>query len=226
MKMNKKEFEARLEGLMPAPCRKLAMDNIVFPMWSELGAFAFMHRFDVYTAEQPNGCSYDAAKFQSVLRVLGGKVLFDDFRRSAHNHKRTDNYCWGVEKVVKLVSDGKTRPIGTASAEGLLNLMELSATITDEDDRLAIARTFASFNRDMLLAHTPAENRYFVRINESAYNAGWKYCVDEWMDVDQNGNAEATELLVGDVLIINTKADGSRTCYRIDREMFELTHEY
>lgn len=226
MKMNKKEFETRLATLTTAPCTKMAMDNIIFPQWSELGAFAFMHGMNVLTAEQPNGCDYDPAKFQSVLRILDGRVLFDDARRTNTGFKRTDNYCWTIQKVADLVAKGATKPIGTASTEGLMNLMAVTETITDKEDLVTIARTFASFHRDMLLARTPAEDRIFVRITQELYDAGWTHCVDEWMKTDDNGEAEVTELFVGDVLIINVQKDGSRTAYRIDKEMFELTHKY
>lgn len=232
MKFNKNTFNARLSVLvnMPAspiaPCEKMAMDNIVFPRWSELGAFAYMHKYMPMTAEQPDGCAYNHTKFQSVLRVLDGKVLFDDARRVMHGNKRTDNYCWDVEKVNKLVAKGQTRPIGTASAEGLLNLMELSATITNPEDKLVLAETFSFSNKDMLLAHTDAENRFYIRITQALYDAGWTFCVDEWMEEDANGDADTTELFVGDVIIVNRNADGSVTGYRIDREMFETTHKY
>lgn len=229
--MNKNLFNARLAVLvnMPAsplaPCTKLAMDNIVFPRWSEMGAFAYMHKYMPLTAEQPDGCAYDHTKFQSVLRVLDGKVLFDDERRVMHGKKRTDNYCWDFNKVSKLVASGQTKPIGTASAEGLLNLMELSASVTSAEDKLVLAETFSFSNKDMLLAHTDSENRFFVRITQELYDAGWNCCVDEWMDEDENGEAFTTELFVGDVIIVNRNG-AEVSGYRIDREMFEMTHRY
>ena len=90
----------------------------------------------------------------------------------------------------------------------------------------AYAQTFAFCNQDLLLAHTDAEDRIYVRITQELYDAGWTACVDEWMDVDGNGEADATDLVVGDVLIINTKPNGERSAYRIDRDMFEETHTY
>ena len=232
MKFNKNLFNSRLSVLvnMPAtpvaPCTKMAMDNIVFPRWSELGAFAYMHKYMPMTAEQPDGCAYNHTKFQSVLRGLDGKVLFDDDRRVMHGGKRTDNYCWDIEKVNKLVAKGQTRPIGTASAEGLLNLMKLSETVTNPEDKMMLAETFSFSNKDMLLAHTDAENRFYIRITQTLYDAGWTFCVDEWMEEDANGDADTTELFVGDVIIVNRQPDGSVTGYRIDREMFEATHKY
>ena len=226
MKMNKNTFESRLASLTTAPCRKMAMDNIVLPQFLDMGIAYYIYQHSVHTAEQPEGCYYDPHKFQAVLRVLDGHVLFDDPRRVSHNGKRADTYCWSTEKVMNLVTKGKTKPIGTNSPQGLLNLMALFSTIQSEEEKELVAQTFAFCNQDMLLAHTDAEDRMYVRITQELYDAGWTACVDEWMDVDGNGEADATELFVGDVLIINIKPNGERSAYRIDHDMFEETHTY
>ena len=224
---NKNEFNALIANLVKThgrPCVKLALDNIVFPRWSEMGAYAYMHKYMPTTAEQPDGYAYPHAKFQSVLRVLGGKVLFEDTRRA--DGKRTDNYCWEVDKVNNLVAQGKTRPIGTGSTEGLLNLMALAATVTDPEDKLILAETFSFSNKDMLLAHTDAENRVFIRVTQELYDAGLTLSADEWIDADADGMAEASKLTVGDVIIVTTYEDGSVTGYRVEEAIFEQTYSY
>lgn len=239
MKFNYNLFNSRLGVLanMPTtpmrPCTKLAMDNIVLPKWSEFGVFAYMHKFAVYTAEAPNAHDYDSADSQTVLRLLfddngNAKLLFDDHRRAQHGYKRPDNYCWPVKKVQGLVEKGLTKPIGIMSAEGLVNLSTVMNAIPDPDEKKLFAGMFAAFNKDMLLAHTPAENRFFIRVTKELYDAGWTFTVDEWQsyNLDENGDAEVTELQIGDAIIVNRQVDGSYTGYRIDKEMFEATHSY
>ena len=79
MKLNKFETTKRiLEVGDTLSCVKLEMQNIVFPKWSDLGMMGLIFRQCVSTKEQPMGNIYDEAIFQTVLRVLDGKVLMSD----------------------------------------------------------------------------------------------------------------------------------------------------
>ncbi len=234
MKYNFFEFNKHLTALVTAennpvrPCVKLPIDNIILPKWSEMGAFAFMHKYMPMTAEDPDGCAYPMAKFQSVLRIINGHLLFDDDRRSEHGYKRTDNYCWGIEKVQKLMSQGKTQPIGIMSAEGLMTLATVMNTIQDAEEKEVFALMFAGFNKDMLLAHDDRAERLFIRVTQELYDEGWTFTVDEWQEysMDANGNADTTELRVGDVILVTPCKNGSYTGYRIDKDIFEQTYSY
>jgi hypothetical protein len=100
-------------------------------------------------------------------------------------------------------------------------MFDVISNITNPEERTMMADMFASWNKDLLLVTTPAENRKCIEITQELYNAGVTACVDEWMDVDSDGNSEATILNVGDFLIVSN--DG---IYCIRRaEMFE-THTF
>lgn len=189
-------------------CTKLELKNIVFPKWDDLGLIGMMFRQCVRTKEQPTGNIYDEAVFQTVLRIIGGKVLMSE---------RPDCYCWKLSKVQSAKDIGK---IGTNSAEGVLNLCDILSSISDNDEKRLVADMFANMKNDLLLVTTPAEERTCIEITEELYRLGITHCVDEWMDVDSNGEAEATELHIGDYLIV-TKAG----VYRIGHDEFCETHK-
>ena len=77
-----------------------------------------------------------------------------------------------------------------------------------------------------MLAYSEAENRVFIRVTQELYDAGLTYSADEWLKPDANGEVKGSKLYVGDVIIVTTNDDGSVTGYRIDEELFELTHTY
>ena len=213
MKLNKNGIT---EGIIRVgtqqPCTKLALANIVFPKWSDTGLMGLIFRQCVSTKEQPVGHIYEEAKFQTVLRVLGGKVLMSG---------RPDCYCWTFDKVEKAKN---IRAIGINSAEGILSLCSVLSEISDEEEKKMVADMFASLNKDMLLVHTPAEQRSCIEVTQEMYDAGVTACVDNWMEPDENGEAEATMLQVGDFLIVEKNKDGSYGVYRVGRDEFLSTH--
>lgn len=188
-------------------CTKLELQNIVFPKWDDLGLIGMMFRQCVSTKEQPTGNIYDEAIFQTVLRIIGGKVLMS---------ARPDCYCW---KLSKVESAKDVRKIGTNSADGVLALCEILNSITDNEEKHLVADMFANLKNDLLLVTTPAEERTCIEITEELYRLGITHCVDQWMDVDNNGEAEATELCIGDYLIVTDSG-----VYRIGHDEFCETH--
>lgn len=208
MKLNKSETTSKILNMgKKIPCTKLELQNIVFPKWSDLGLVGMMFRQCVSTKEQPNGNIYDEASFQTVLRIIGGKVLMTG---------RPDCYCWKYSKVEK---SKNVRMVGTNSASGLITLCEVLAGINDEEEKKMIADMFANSKKDLLLVTTPAEERTCIEVTPELYAAGITHCVDEWMEVDSEGNAEATALCVGDYLIVTDSG-----VYRIGHDEFVETH--
>lgn len=189
-------------------CVKLPIDNIVFPQWSDIGLIGMMFRQSVKTKEQPAGNIYDETQFQTVLRILDGKVLMND---------QPDCYCW---KLSKLQTATDIRPIGVNSSEAIVNMCYLLNTITQDNEKLLLADMFASMRKDLLWVKTPAEQRSYVEVTQDLYDAGLTYCVDEWMEEDENGCAEETKLSVGDVLIITNYG-----MYCIRHDEFWETHQ-
>lgn len=190
-------------------CMKRELQNIIFPQWDELGLLGMMFRQCVSTKEQPDGHIYDEKAFQTVLRVISGKVLMSN---------RPDCYCWKLSKVANAKD---LRQIGIHSAGGLMNLCEVIGTVSDMDDRRLLAEMFANLNRDLLLVTTPPEERTCIEVTDEMYNKYHiTYCVDEWMKPDENGDANVTELQIGDYLIVTEKGN----VYRIGREEFLETH--
>lgn len=197
-----------LSSRKPISCTKLEMQNIVFPKWEDLGLIGKMFRQCVSTKEQPNGNIYDEATYQTVLRIIGGKVLMSE---------KPDCYCW---KLSKVQSAKDVRTIGTNSAESLVNLCSVMNTIIDSAEKAMVADMFAKLKNDLLLVTTPAESRYCIEVTKHLYwNNGIQYCVDEWMETDEEGFAEATALNIGDFLIVTDSG-----VYRIGREEFNETH--
>lgn len=208
MKINKKNMTEMIMDMGEMKgCTKLAMQNIVFPKWSDLGLAGMMIRQCVSTKEQPAGNIYDEAIFQVVLRVIGGKVLMNG---------RPDCYCW---KQSKVANSKDVQLVGTNSADGLINLCGILDSISDQTEKSMMADMFANLKKDLLLITTPAENRICIEVTADLYNSGITHCVDEWMETDENGYAEATELQIGDFMIVTNSG-----VYRVGRDEFIETH--
>ncbi len=188
-------------------CLKLEMQNIVFPKWPELGLMGLIFRQCISTKEQPDGNIYDEAVYQTVLRIIGGKVLMSG---------RPDCYCW---KFSKVSSAKDVKVVGTNSAEGIINLCIVLNGISDEADKKMLADMFASMKRDLLLVTTVSEERRCIEVTQELYDSGVTACVDQWMEVNENGEGESTQLQVGDYLIITDKG-----VYRIGHDEFVETH--
>ena len=196
------------------PCIKLGLDNIVFPKWSDLGLLGMIFSQKIKTKEQPTGCDYDEATYQVVMRVINGKVLMTG--------GRPDAYTWKHSKVTPYLDDpSKIRLIGTNSATAVLNLSEVMSTIENQEEKLILADMFCSLNKDLLLVSTESENRLCAEVTKELYDAGLTACVDTWMQTDENGDADATLLNIGDFLIINTDFT---EVYCIRRDVFLETH--
>ena len=84
------------------PCTKLQTDNIVFPSWKELGLLGKVLCQKIKTKEQPQGCDYDEATYQIVMRVINGKVLMTG--------GRPDAYTWKQSKVAKFAISAPAVP--------------------------------------------------------------------------------------------------------------------
>ena len=214
MRINKEKTTALILSLGNIRlCTKLSLDNIVFPKWSDLGLLGMIFSQKVKTKEQPNGCDYDEATFQVVLRVIGGKVFMTG--------GRPDAYAWKQDKLLKLMADPKNiRLVGTNSAQAVINLADVLGTIENEQEKKTVADMFCSLKKDLLLVRTEAENRRCIEVTQELYDAGVTACVDSWMDVDENGEAEATQLNIGDFLIVE-----GQYVYCIRHDEFVLTHE-
>lgn len=207
--VNKKETTIRIMNYGVARhCTKLELQNIVFPKWSDLGLLGMMFRQELRTKEQPNGTLYDEATFQTVMRIIGGKLLISG---------RPDCYCWKFEKVANAKS---VDVIGVNSADGLLNLCKVLEGIFHPEEKKMLADMFANMRKDLLLVTTPSEERTCIEVTQDLYlNHGITYCVDEWEFTDAFGNAKATQLSIGDFMIVTENG-----VYRIARDEFMETH--
>ncbi len=209
MKLNKvKRTQEILAIGVQRPCIKLELRNIVYPKWSDMGLDGLLFRQCLKTKEQPEGNIYDEAVFQTVLRIIGGKVLISG---------RPDCYCWKFDKLEKAKD---VRPIGTNSAMGLISLAEVLDSIPDMEEKTLLASKFADTKRDLMLVTTAAENRICIEVTAEMISAGITHCVDEWMKTDENGNAEATAIYVGDYLIVTNEG-----VYRVGRDEFAETYQ-
>ncbi len=212
-KINKERTTKTILGIAKdqiRDCKKLQMDNIIFPKWDDLGLLGLIFRQDVKTKEQPDGCIYDEATYRVVMRVINGKVLMTG--------GRPDAYTWKYQKVE---NSKNVRFIGCNSAEALINLSGMLETISDVEEKKMFADMFCNMKKDLLLVTSAEESRRCVEITPDLYAAGITSCVDEWMEVDSNGEAEETRLNVGDFLIVN---EAGNSVYCIRRDEFLETH--
>jgi hypothetical protein len=188
MKLNKSETTARILSIVSdaiRPCTKIEMNNIVFPAWAEFGLFGKIIRQCVATKEQPDGCIYK----ESVWRVVYRPDVGDSY----------DAFAW---KESKVEGAKNIRPIGVNSEEGKQVLEELLSKMKNENEKKAMEEMFNLFRKDFSLVTSPSENRFYVEVTQEFYDAGITHCVDKWMEEDENGMSTATELNVGDFLIV------------------------
>jgi len=214
MKLNKKEVTAKIFSLAAGQirhCTKQTIDNIIFPKWSDIGLWGEIFAMKVKTKEQPLGCDYDEAKFQVVMRVIDGKVLMTG--------GRPDAYTWKAAKVAEYVEKKKFRYIGINSAQGIITLSKVINTIPEEKEQEMFADFFSTINKDLLLITSGEESRQCIEVTRELYDAGITACIDSWMEPDENGEADATILNVGDFLII----EGDQV-YRVAHDEFVATH--
>ena len=87
--------------------------------------------------------------------------------------------------------------------------------------RKSLQICFATWKKDLLLVTSNEERRRCVEITPDLYAAGITSCVDEWMEIDSNGEAEETRLNPGDFLIVN---EAGNSVYCIRRDEFLETH--
>lgn len=195
---------------MIRPCTKLQMDNIVFPKWDDLGLLGMIFRQNIRTKEQPEGCLYDEATYQVVMRIISGRVLMTG--------GRPDAYTWKYSKVAEA---DNVSFIGTNSAEAVINLSAALMSIKDDSEKRLFADMFCNWNKDLLLVTTKEELRLCIEITQDLYARGMCCCVDEWMETDENGEADITSLNIGDYLIVS---EDKERVYCIRHDEFIETH--
>lgn len=195
----------------PIPCIKMEIGNILLPRWNPENLMSYMFRMCVKTKEAPMGCFYDEAEFTPVLRIVDHAVVDE--------HNRTDNYCWDKKMVAKHID--RAVPIGTDSAKGIVVMSKLMGSIPKEADRLTLATLFSEQKRDLLYIVTPEEARMCIPVTKELYDAGLTWCIDEWIEPDENGEYMRTELEVGDVLIASENG-----VYCCRKNVFAKTYKF
>lgn len=204
MKLNKFENTNRWLAVPAKDYTKLPIDNIVFHALN--GLLAKIYRQVVITKEQPEGCLYDNETFQVVMRIINGKILMNNM---------ADCYAW---KKSKVQSAKNKRPIGF-SIKGYKALRQLLSIMESKEERNMLKEMLAIFRKDLILVHTDAESRKCIEVTQELYDSGMTMVVDEWMTPDENGMADATELCVGDYIVI-----GEDGVYCVRGEEFHMTH--
>lgn len=193
------------------PCKKLSMDNIVFPKWDDIGLLGMMFRQCVVTKETPVGHIYDETKFRSVLRVLDGKVIINNM---------LDSYTWSFDIFEKKALS--CEPIGTNSSKGIINLSKIILEVKKDDEKELLADMFSKLHEDLLIVRTMEEERLCIEITKELFDKGLNYSIDEWQNPREDGSYEITKLNIGDYLIVNKE---TRTAYCIRGEEFKATHK-
>ena len=197
------------------PCKKLVVDNIVFPDWESLGLIGQIYKQVIKTKEQPDGYYYNENEWQVVLRILRGKIYM--------TKNQPDTYGWKKSKIQKFIDADNVKLVGLTTPEGIVELSKIINTIKKNEDKLIVADMFRKFNFDLILITSPEEDRRCVEITQKIYDSGVTQCVDSWVTPDDNGMAPATDLEVGDYLIIENKK-GKDYVYCIRKAEFNDTH--
>lgn len=196
------------------PCEKMGLSNVVLPPWSEVVPIDIsVIPMNLNTKEQDN-CHYDAKGYRIVIRVLDGKLFGTD--------GKYDVYAWGPDMIKKYLSDpSKVPPIGRFSSKGMVNFSRVVNTIVDEDEKEKFANIFVRANCDYYLVNSDKEDRRCIEVTAELYEAGLTHIVDTWMKAGENGLYSATELRVGDFIIVEPKGG----IYCIRRDEFLSTHK-
>lgn len=228
MKLNKTECYAKLDAFIAenpnrvVPVLKLGSKivNILFP---QPKTFGIMRRAypeqTVRTAENPNGNLYPSANFRVLTRGVEDdegnlQFLFED--KNFEEGVRVDSYCWTVENVEELIKKGLTEEIGTASAEGVLKMVEILSKVKSPEEKFELAQMFSTINTNFLLAYPGSSQRKAIIVDK---DFPFSHIVDEWND------DEATEISEGDLVIVTTHQDGTNTYYRVEAAIALKTYK-
>ena len=228
-KLNKKDCYAKLDAFIAEnpdrviPVLKLGNKKIVNILFPQPESFGLMRRAypeqTVRTAENPAGNRYPSANYRVLTRGIeddNGKLtfLFDD--KNFEEGVRVDSYCWTVEEVNGLIEKGLTEEIGTATAAGLLKLVEIMSKVENPTEKAELAKMFTFINSNFILAYPGSSERKAIVVDK---NFPLTHIVDEWNE------DEATEVSEGDLIIVTYKDDGI-TYYRVEAKIALMTYTW
>lgn len=234
MKMNFEGFVKSINDYVKVnpeivkPCTKRGIETVVYPLFNEdnYGAYAYVVLPLVRTAEALDGHLYPHDKYHIVARIIGGKVLFDVKGDKGNLTKRAESYAWGRDKVQRLIDKGATKTLDIDTPEGKNNIDELIEKVSDSYERELLWKMFYKGPRgDLLLAMESAENRFCIYVDEK-FISDFPRIVDSWQrhSLDEKGCANATELELGDRVIVTYTESGSITVYRCEGDIYEMTY--
>ena len=207
-------------------CTKLGdIVNILYPAFTveNYGLFAMFVKPLLITAEKPDGHFYNPNKYQILARIVKGEVLFPT--DGDKSKLRVDAYAWENEVTEEKLANGIVKSLNVDSEVGIENVESLLATIKNGEHRDLLHRMFYYGPRGNLLSvEPPAEKRYCLTVTEEIKNFFPNGIVDRWVNADENGLAPATNLELGDRIIIVYENDGSVTAYRCEKDIYLKTH--
>ena len=199
--------------------------NILFPALTvkNFGLFALFIKALLITAENSDGQFYEPSEYRILARIVKGKVLFPT--NGDPNNLRVDSYAWENAVVKENLSKSVVKSLNVDTEEGVKNVEELLATIKDDEHReLLRLMFFRALRGDVLSVAPPAEKRYCMTVTEELMKSFPDGIVDRWVSADENGLAPATNLELGDRIIIVYEDDGTVTTYRCEKDIFFETH--
>ena len=208
--VNTKEMIANLTIGKAVSATKMSMANIVMPSLDSQGLMAYVFPGMVITKEQPNGCLYGSSA-NTVLRIIGGQLLKGGM---------ADAYAWDASTYAKKAA--KTVPIGYglgATVESVEWANEIVNSVSDPTERKMLIEFLINQN-SLRLVFSKEEERKVVEVTQQLYDSGLTYVIDDWMEPDENGLADATILNVGDFLVVTDKG-----YYCIRKNEFLETHK-
>lgn len=203
-----------------APMVKVPMDNIVFDKLGEIPLLEMLMNLTVITKEHIEGTTYDKKNFQMVVRIINGRLLM----RGQDLIKRPDAYAWRTSKVVKAKNK---KSLGFHSTEGALTYAAVLETIKDDYEREIFTDLLINMAKDLLLIHTPAEDRMVIEVTEDLIVKHGITMVPNSYDIEWPAEGatgvELTPIKVGDALVIE-KCSFGLAFYVVQADEYRLTH--
>ena len=195
---------------------KKEMLNLLGPDPRNCILYHLSHVQQLKTKEHKDGCPYPAEKFRVVYRFIDGKVFLKN------EDKQPDVYAWKHEKLENLYkkTPEAIQVLGYMSEEAAKNSETFLSSLATDEDRAMVENYLRYINDDYLLVTTPEEDRIVMEVSQEMAAAGLTAIVPDYVDPDENGEAEGIPVAIGDFLVLTNNG-----CYMIGRDEFLATHK-
>lgn len=253
-RINKAIYNAQLQEYCAQhdcikPCTLMPTKVITPPPFTteNYGVIALMFLVLSLTAEKPDGHPYNPNEYQSILRLLplqdgdarlaSGNgthgLLFHTItdKHTGETTKIPDAFAWPRKRVRDSVAKGYASTLDVHTEEGDANVQALINLLADDYERELLSKFFyGPYVPGIMLIEEPKQHRYCIDVDEEFLAFFNGSIVESYVDADEDGCAVATDVVVGDRLIVSVKVgeNGEKvvTAYSCKGGIFNLTYRY